>query len=87
MTRTAASPVLHGVLAAPITRTIRNIPTEFRLGPGDGMPEECIASFDNLRVMAKAYLVQRQDALDPVRLVEACEAYEAYEALRSAVDC
>jgi len=81
MTRTAAIPVLHSVLAAPVTRTIRNIPTELRLGPGDGMPEECVASFDNLRVVAKAYLVQRQCALDPTRLVEACEA------LRSAVDC
>jgi len=81
MTRTAAIPVLHSVLAAPVTRTVRNIPTELRLGPGDGMPEECVASFDNLRVVAKAYLVERQCALDPARLVEACEA------LRSAVDC
>jgi mRNA interferase MazF len=81
MTRTAAIPVLHSVLAAPVTRTIRDIPTELRLGPGDGMPEECVASFDNLRVVAKAYLVERQCALDPARLFEACEA------LRSAVDC
>jgi mRNA interferase MazF len=81
MSRTAAIPVLHSVLAAPVTRTIRDIPTEVRLGPGDGMPTECAANFDNLRVVAKAYLVQRQCALDPVRLVEACEA------LRSAVDC
>lgn len=81
MTRTAAIPVLHSVLAAPITRTVRGIPTELPLGPEDGMPEECVASFDNLRVVAKAYLVRRQCALDPVRLVEACET------LRSVVDC
>lgn len=81
MTRTAAIPVLHSVLAAPVTRTIRNIPTELRLGPDDGMPTECAATFDNLRVVAKAYLVQRQCVLDPVHLLEACEA------LRSAVDC
>lgn len=81
MTRTAAIPVLHGVLAAPVTRTIRNIPTELRLGPGDGMPDECVASFDNLRVVAKAYLVQRQCALGSARLFEACEA------LRVAMGC
>ena len=81
MTRTAAVPVLHSVLAAPITRTIRGIPTEVRLGPDDGMPTECVASFDNLRVVAKAYLVERQCSLDAVRLGEACEA------LRVAVDC
>jgi hypothetical protein len=48
MTRTAAIPVLHGALAAPVTRTIRNIPT---------------ASFDNLRVVAKAYLLEACEAL------------------------
>lgn len=81
MTRTAAIPVLHGVLAAPITRTIRDIPSELRLGPEDGMPTECAASFDNLRVVAKAYLVERQCALDSVRMIAACQA------MRAAVDC
>ena len=81
MTRTAAIPVLHSVLAAPVTRSVRDIPTEVRLGPDDGMPTECAASFDNLRVVAKAYLVERQCGLDPVRLAEACAA------LRAAVDC
>jgi len=64
-----------------VTRTIRNIPTELLLGPDDGMPTECAASFDNLRVVPKAYLVDRQCAIDPRRLVEACRA------LRAAVDC
>lgn len=81
MTRTAAIRVLHSVLAAPVTRTIRNIPTELVLGPEDGMPTECAASFDNLRVVAKAYLVERQCSLDPDRMVQACDA------VRAAVDC
>lgn len=81
MTRSAAIPVLHNVLAAPVTRTIRNIPTELLLGPDDGMPTECAASFDNLRVVPKAYLVDRQCTLEPMRLIEACRA------LRAAVDC
>ena len=81
MTRSAAVPVLRNVLAAPVTRTIRNLPTEVRLGPDDGMPTDCAASFDNLRVVPKAYLVGRLCRLDPVRLVEACRA------LRAAVDC
>ena len=81
MTRTAAIPVLHSVLAAPITRTVRNIPSELQLGPSDGMPVDCAASFDNLRVVAKAYLVERQCALDPLRFAEACEA------IRAATDC
>lgn len=81
MTRSAAIPVLHNVLAAPVTRTTRNIPTELSLGPEDGMPTECAASFDNLRVVPKAYLVDRQCTLASHRLAEACQA------LRVAVDC
>lgn len=81
MTRSAAIPVLTTVLAAPVTRTVRELPTELRLGPADGMPTECVASFDNLRVVPKAYLVDRLCVLDPIRVVEACGA------LRAAVDC
>ena len=73
--------MLNGVLAAPVTRTIRNIPTELLLGLDDGMPAECAASFDNLRVVPKASLVDRICALGSTRLVEACSA------LRTAVDC
>ncbi len=81
MTRSATIPVLHNVLAAPITRTVRNLPTEVRLGPDDGLPKKCAASFDNLRVVPKAYLVERLCSLDATRLIEACAA------LRAAVDC
>ena len=81
MTRAAAIPVLRSVLVAPITRTVRGIPTEVSLGPDDGMPAECAATFDNLRVIRKANLTERLCSLNPVRLTEACSA------LRAAVDC
>lgn len=81
ITRDAEIPVLNSLLAAPITRTVRMIPTELMLGPEDGMPTECAASLDNLRVVPKAFLVQRECILSPARMVEACGA------LRVAVDC
>jgi len=81
VTRSRAIPVLHSVLAAPLTRTVRRIPTELRLGPDDGLPTECAASFDNLRVIAKRYLTERVCVLDSLRMLEACAA------LRNAVDC
>lgn len=82
MTRYAAIPVLNSVLAAPGTRTIRGISTELRVGVDDGMPTDCVASFDNLRVVPKAYLC-RPDlrTLRPPRLAE------AYAAVRAAIDC
>ena len=81
MSRSTAIPVLAGVLAAPVTRTVRRIPTELALGPDDGLPTECAASFDNLRVVPKAYLTERICELDGLRLEEACNA------LQIAVDC
>ena len=81
MSRNAAIPVLNSVLAAPVTRTIRGIPTELPLGPDDGMPADCVASFDNLRAVPKANLVDRICSLRPGRLAQACTA------LRTAVDC
>lgn len=81
MTRSAAIPVLNSVLAAPVTRTIRAIPSELPLGLDDGMPVDCVASFDNLRVVPKVYLVSQICALQPTRLAEACTA------LQAAVDC
>lgn len=81
MSRSSAIPVLNSVLAAPVTRTVRNIPTEVRLGPDDGLPAECAAGFDNLRVVPKAFLTERICELDALRTDEACAA------LRVAVDC
>ncbi len=81
MTRSRAIPVLNSVLAAPVTRSVRGIPTELPLGPDDGMSVDCAVTFDNLRVVPKANLTQRICSLGAVRLTEACAA------LRNAVDC
>ena len=81
LTRDAAIPVLSGLVCAPVTRTVRAIPTELPLGPEDGMPVACAASFDNLWTIPKASLTERITRLHPERLVEGCRA------LRSAVEC
>ena len=81
MTRSMAIDVLHSVVAAPVTRTVRHLPTELALGPDDGMPTDCAASFDNVRVVPKAFLVERICALTTAQLFAACAA------LRAAVDC
>ena len=42
VTRDKASGALNEVLVALATATIRDLPTEVRLGPEDGMPRECV---------------------------------------------
>jgi mRNA interferase MazF len=53
LSRNAAIPVLSGVVIAPISRTIRDIASEVRLGSEHGLPEECVASCDNLLTVPK----------------------------------
>ena len=73
LTRDAAIPLLHSVIVAPATRTARGIPTEILLSQADGMPSECVLSFDNLQVVHKSMLKRRITALSPARLEQACD--------------
>jgi mRNA-degrading endonuclease toxin of MazEF toxin-antitoxin module len=41
------------------------------------MPTDCVASFDYLKVVPKAYLVDRICAQQPARLAETCAAAQA----------
>ena len=77
LTRQAAIPVLDRVLAVPATRTIRDIPTELLLDEGDGMPETCALSFDNITTMPKALLTERITKLPVEKLQEVCRALKA----------
>lgn len=59
VTRSEAVPVLRTVVVAPITRTIRGIPTEIALNSENGLGVPCVATFDNLQPVPKAYLTSR----------------------------
>jgi mRNA interferase MazF len=53
LTRDSAIAVLNSVTVAPITSTIRSIPTEVVLTEEDGLPDTCAANFDNLQTVPK----------------------------------
>jgi len=77
VTRSEAAAVLTGIVVAPVTRTVRGIPTEVRLGAEEGLPTECAASFDNLQRIRRAALVQRIGSLG-VRGPEMCTSLQAF---------
>jgi mRNA interferase MazF len=54
LTRTSAISFLTGITVAPITTTIRGIPSEVVLTITDGLFEECAVNLDNLQTIAKA---------------------------------
>lgn len=77
VTRSDAVPVLTWIIVAPVTRTIRQIPTEVRLGVSHGLPDECVASFDNLQPIRRSFLTQRAGQLQIEELDEICRALQA----------
>ena len=74
LTRDAAIPVLHNVLAVPATTSIRGIPTEVALGHEDGMPKECVLSVDNATLLPKSFFIEPICTLGPECMESVCRA-------------
>ena len=70
LTRDSALGFLQSVVVAPITTSIRNIPSEVYLDENDGMFEPCVANFDNLLTVSIARLDERICSLTLTRLLE-----------------
>lgn len=81
ITRSSAVPVLSWIIVAPVTRTVRQIPTEVAVGPSQGLPVDAVASFDNLQPIRRGFLTERVGTLDVEQDDEICRA------LRALADC
>ena len=71
LTRDSAIAVLHSVTVAPITSTVRSIPTEVVLTKADGLPTTCAANLDNLQTMLKSNIGDRIARLMMQKMKEA----------------
>jgi mRNA interferase MazF len=76
LTRNAALRFLPRATVAPITSTIRDIPTEVVIGPADGMNAPCAVNLDNLITVPLAGLGRRVTQLSSARMREVCAALE-----------
>jgi mRNA interferase MazF len=74
LTRNSAIAVLNSVTIAPITSTIRSIPTEIVLTEDDGMPNTCAANFDNIQTVPKSNVGELVARLTARRMREAAAA-------------
>jgi mRNA interferase MazF len=77
ITRDQAIAVLRTVLVAPVTRTVRSIPTEVPLGPDEGLFTACTATLDNVLPFPKSMLVRRMGSIAPERRSALCAAWAA----------
>ena len=53
LTRNSVIPYLGEVSIAPITTTVRDIPSEVHLSELDGMPKDCAINFDHIQTVSK----------------------------------
>jgi mRNA interferase MazF len=53
LTRDSALEFLCEVTVAPLTSTIRDIPSEVKLGSEDGMAKECAVNLDHLQTVSR----------------------------------
>ena len=74
LTRPSALKFLTRVTIAPITSTIRDIPSEVVLTEDDGMKKPCAVNLDNLTTIPERLLGQRLTTLSSSRMGEVCSA-------------
>ena len=72
LTRSSALAYLSRVTVAPITSTIRDVPTEVVLGTDDGMKQPCAVNLHNVVTVSRGALGRRVGRLDPGRMREVC---------------
>lgn len=74
LTRDPLGQLLHSVICAPITSTVRGLATEVALGTEAGLLEESVANFDNALLLDRARLVRRLGRASPASMEAACHA-------------
>lgn len=77
VSRDEVIPVLNNVVVAPVTSTVRNIPTCIPVGPGEGLDHESVATFDNLAAVPKSVLTTLLGGLGVGGRQRICDALAA----------
>ena len=77
LTRNSAISYLTGITVAQITTTLRGVPSEVALTPGDdGVFEECVVNAYNIQTIQKDQLGDLITQLSPERMREVRAAIE-----------
>jgi len=77
LSRDAAIPRLRRTLIGPCTTTIRGLPSEVLLEPGeDPVPRASVVNLDSVESVSLATLVERLGRLSDARMRQICAALE-----------
>jgi mRNA interferase MazF len=74
LTRQEVIGLLHTVMVAPITSTIRGAPSEVIVGVGEGLKKDSAINLDHVQTVEQARLVRFIGHLPPATMREVCRA-------------
>jgi mRNA interferase MazF len=74
LTRQEVIGLLHTVMVAPITSTIRGAPGEVRVGVGEGLKHDSAVNLDHVQTVEQARLTRRIGQVGPSKMREVCHA-------------
>ena len=81
LTRDPLGRLLHSVVIAPVTSTIRGLSTEVPLESDDGLRHPSVANLDNVQLLSRDRFLRRIGRARPATMRALCAA------LAVAVDC
>jgi mRNA interferase MazF len=81
LTRDPLGRLLHSVVIAPVTSTVRGLSTEVPLGRDDGIRHPSVANLDNVQLLSRDRFRRRIGRAQPATMAAMCAA------LSVAVDC
>lgn len=70
LTRDSALEFLGEVTVAPVTSTVREIPSEVALGKRDGLPKDCAVNLDHIQTVSKQKIGGLVATMDPEKMKE-----------------
>ena len=76
LTRDSVLEYLGEVTVAPVTPTVRDIPSEVFLSKQDGMPRDCAINFDHIQTVSKGKIGLLITKLLPDKLEQARNAIQ-----------
>ena len=74
LTRDSVMAYLGEITVAPVTSTIRDIPSEVLLSPLDGMPHDCAINLDHIQTVSRGRVGARITTLSAEKMAQLRQA-------------
>ena len=74
LTRQEVLPLLHTAMVAPITSTIRGLPSEVIVGVDEGLRHDSAVNLDHVQTVEQRLLHRNVGSLSPAKMRQVCRA-------------